>query len=127
MTGKRYSKQREAILNLLKSVECHPDAQWIYETLKTEIPALSLGTVYRNLSMLESDGEIIRIDTDSGRVNYDGRLKPHEHFVCKQCRTIYDINLSSNVNEQLLSECGMKADTHSLVFYGVCPMCQNKN
>ena len=45
----RYSKKREAILQAIKNTDCHPTAEWVYQTLKPEHPDLSLGTVYRNL------------------------------------------------------------------------------
>ena len=49
----RYSKQREMIYEYLLSTGEHPSAEIIYEELKKTIPALSLGTVYRNLTVLE--------------------------------------------------------------------------
>ena len=52
----RQSKQRTRILELLRSTEIHPTADWFYEKLKNEFPQLSLGTVYRNLSILVEQG-----------------------------------------------------------------------
>ena len=43
----RYSRKREAILNAIQSTDCHPSAEWVYQTLKPTHPDLSLGTVYR--------------------------------------------------------------------------------
>ena len=48
-TTKRFRK-REAILACLRDTTAHPSAEWVYEQLKPQIPDLSLGTVYRNLS-----------------------------------------------------------------------------
>ena len=45
----RYSKKREAILDVIRSSDAHPSAEWIYQALKPAHPDLSLGTVYRNL------------------------------------------------------------------------------
>jgi Fur family peroxide stress response transcriptional regulator len=42
---RKHSKKRDAILELLRSVNTHPTAQWVYEKLKPRIPGLSLGTV----------------------------------------------------------------------------------
>ena len=30
----RYSRKREAILNAIQSTDCHPSAEWVYQTLK---------------------------------------------------------------------------------------------
>ena len=46
---KRYSKQREAILQVLEDTKAHPTASTIYEEVRKEIPNISLGTIYRNL------------------------------------------------------------------------------
>jgi Fe2+ or Zn2+ uptake regulation protein len=55
----RHSKQRDAIFDNLCSRYDHPTAEDIYFSLKPKIPALSLATVYRNLSQLVEDGKII--------------------------------------------------------------------
>ena len=49
----RYSRKREAILNAIQSTDCHPSAEWVYQTLKPTHPDLSLGTVYRNLVLFQ--------------------------------------------------------------------------
>ena len=55
----KYSRQRESIVNFLASRTDHPTAETIYQNIKKEFPNISLGTVYRNLSLLEEIGEII--------------------------------------------------------------------
>ncbi len=57
----RQSKQRNRILELLRSTEIHPTADWLYNQLKSEFPKLSLGTVYRNLSILEGQSLVKKI------------------------------------------------------------------
>ncbi len=63
---KKYSHQREAIRDVLASVCTHPTAAEIYDMVRERIPNISLGTVYRNLSMLADEGEVIRISTGEG-------------------------------------------------------------
>ena len=57
----KYSKQREALLTLLRSTRSHPSADWLYENLRKEFPNISLGTVYRNLAQLAENGDILKI------------------------------------------------------------------
>ena len=52
----RYSKQREAIFENLQSRYDHPTADMVYTDLKRDFPNISLGTVYRNLSLLAEEG-----------------------------------------------------------------------
>ena len=54
----RHSRQREKIYNYLVDAIEHPTAEMIHTALREEIPGLSLGTVYRNLNLLEELGKI---------------------------------------------------------------------
>ena len=56
-----YSRQREAIVNVLKSTTSHPSAAWIYDRVRIQIPNISLGTVYRNLAALEKEGIVVKV------------------------------------------------------------------
>lgn len=124
----KYSKQREALLRALKSTRSHPSADWLYDELRKEFPNISLGTVYRNLALLADNGIIQRITTGSGREHFDGFTNEHSHFVCTQCDSIYDINLSgtSELDNEVEKSLGAKVDDHSLVFYGICSTCQKR-
>ncbi len=90
MQPQRYSRQREAILHNLKGRCDHPCADMVYESLRQEIPNISLGTVYRNLNNLAADGSIIRF-TVGGKERFDGNTIPHIHFVCDKCGEIHDV------------------------------------
>ena len=48
-----FSKKRQAILEVIRGTDIHPTAEWVYQTLKSEYPDLSLGTVYRNIAFFE--------------------------------------------------------------------------
>lgn len=57
----RNTKQREAIRENLIHRTDHPTADMIYSDIKEEHPNISLGTVYRNLAVLEELGEILKL------------------------------------------------------------------
>lgn len=79
------SKQRESIKKFLISRYDHPTAETVYMNIKEEFPNISLGTVYRNLSLLADIGEIQKLSTGIGPDRFDGNPKPHYHFICKEC------------------------------------------
>lgn len=54
----KYSRQREAIKAYLMERQDHPTAEMVYMSVRETNPKISLGTVYRNLSLLVSLGEI---------------------------------------------------------------------
>ncbi|MDO4982630.1 MAG: transcriptional repressor [Eubacteriales bacterium] len=131
MDNKRVnSKKRQAIYDYLRGVDEHPTAEMIYNRLKPEYPELSLGTVYRNLAVLEEDGLVIRVGSVDGQERYDACLKLHAHFVCDECRRVSDIEIDhyaarllADVNER----CDCAASSFSLTFHGLCAECKSKD
>ena len=89
----RYSKQREQIYEYLCASKEHPSADVIYEDLREKINNLSLGTVYRNLKVLEELGKIQRVATLQHAERYDARCDTHAHFTCSCCSRIFDLSL----------------------------------
>ena len=123
---KRYSKKRDAILELIRSTEIHPSAQWIYEELKPKIPDLSLGTVYRNISSFLREGSVASVGVINGEERFDGRIEPHAHCVCIRCGKVHDLPpLDIEALSALIPEkAGFSLDLRKTVFYGLCPNCR---
>ncbi len=125
MAGLKYSRQRESIKNYLCGREDHPTADMIYTSIRREYPNISLGTVYRNLSLLVELGEIQKITTD-GADRFDAKVIPHSHFICKKCGCVVDVMVpvedpAANVNR--LWEYG-DVEECRLEFRGVCKTCK---
>jgi Fur family peroxide stress response transcriptional regulator len=121
----KHSRQRESIKSFLCSREDHPTADMVYTSIRKEFPNISLGTVYRNLSLLVEIGEIQKITTD-GADRFDARMTPHSHFICRGCGRVLDIMMQLDdpvpkVNENL--DFG-QADECRMEFYGVCNQCR---
>ena len=124
----RYSKKREAILEVIRSTEEHPSADWVYQMLKPEYPDLSLGTVYRNLARFKEEGLINSVGTVNGQERFDGMVNPHAHFICKDCGSVMDFHgldkdESESMDRSAEEKFGVKIDHHELLFYGTCPHC----
>lgn len=122
-----YSKQREAMLSVLRNTKTHPTANEIYEKMRESDPKISRGTVYRNLALLSNRGAILRIDTVHDSVHYDGDTQPHYHFVCNSCGAVYDLFVEPiDMDKTVEDNIGASVDSHSLIFYGECKECRNK-
>ena len=130
-THRRNTRQRAALLELLKSVTCHPSAQWLYEQLAASCPGMSLATVYRNLSLLAKEGKIRTLHCAGDTVRFDGDIGIHYHVVCSQCGAIVDIpgdtGESTRLCELAHRTSGFVVSAHSFNFYGICPDCQSGN
>ncbi len=122
----RMSKQRKAILKALRSTKNHPTAEEIYNRLKSEIPHISLGTVYRNLEMLCDLGMVVKLEQGSGQRRYDYNTKPHHHIFCINCNRVDDIGIETPL--ELIGKMKVHSDYditgYNLSFYGLCPDCR---
>ena len=124
----RNSKQRTALLKLLRSTKTHPTAAWLYENLKKDFPDLSMGTVYRNLSILSEQGEILVLRSGSTFDRFDGNPEPHYHIRCEYCGKVEDVDIPVLADIAVKAEevSGYRITAHRLDIYGICPECQKK-
>ena len=127
---KNHSRQREAILKVLRETKTHPTASWIYNKVREEIPNISLGTVYRNLARLAEDGVIMKLDVGDGTEHYDGNTVLHSHFACEKCGCIEDVcegdSIAESVKRSAEEITGGRIRTYSLVYLGTCRDCLKK-
>ena len=121
----RSSKQRDAILQVVKDACDHPTADVIYERVKEQFPNISLGTVYRNLAALCESGEILSINVGDGQEHYDGDNKTHLHLHCKTCGSINDLSLDFDPLSEMAEETGFKPETSVYLLCGTCKKCKN--
>ena len=127
-TVQKHSKKRDAILQVIRSTDSHPSAEWIYSQVKPIYPDISLGTVYRNLALFEETGEVIAVATVDGQKRYDATADPHTHFICECCNSVIDVETPQPFAEMykaLRKVHGLEANHHSLTFYGKCDKCRN--
>lgn len=124
----RHSHQRDMIYNYLLSTKAHPTAEMVYGSLKGDIQNLSLGTVYRNLKLLESLGMVRRVTTPQNVERYDADVSDHAHFVCSSCgavKDLFDINTES-IKLMGSTACKDNIKWVNLTFGGICSECDAK-
>ncbi len=122
----KHSKQRDAVLSALQVTKSHPTAEWLYNNLKEEFPNISLATVYRNLKLLLSMGEIICFNVN-GTEHYDADCSLHYHFICTSCNAVIDVPKAPIAEiEKLINPDEMTVEGYSLEFYGKCKNCKKE-
>ena len=120
--ARRHSQQRERIYETVLAFRGHPTAQTVYDALRSELPQLSLGTVYRNLRQLAQEGRLRELDGPVAR--YDSVLPPHGHVRCVRCGALSDAAAPYDpALDRSAAPAGWTIRGHSLIFYGVCPAC----
>ncbi len=122
----RYSRQREAIRDYLLSTTSHPTAESVYKEIRKDFPKISLGTVYRNLNLLVSQGKALRLSIGDGNDRFDGNIHPHNHFFCKNCGRLMDLEMDPIDHINLIANAGFDGEVqgHSIYFYGFCKDCK---
>lgn len=122
------SKQRDAIINYLMPRTDHPTAESIYNAVKMDFPNVSLGTVYRNLTLLSELGIIQKISCGDSSEHFDGNPSPHNHFICKECGNVYDLEMENIdfINVLAAKDFDGEIQGHNTFFYGKCSKCIKK-
>lgn len=125
----RYSKQRELIYNTLKNNPCHPTADYLYSLIKPHCPALSLGTLYRNLNQMSACGRIKKISGLNQADHFDHHTQEHAHIVCQNCGKVEDVFIDEDLLVKISSaaqKTDFKINRREIIFNGVCKECINK-
>ncbi len=123
---RHYSRQREAILQVLQNSKSHPTAAEVYRQVREVIPNISLGTVYRNLSELNDEGQIICVRVGDGNDHFDGDTSFHLHLYCVKCHDIIDVPVE-NMTKSLFKSSGFTPESAVCVVGGICKKCNKKN
>lgn len=121
----KFSRQRQQILDYVKSVKTHPTAETVYRKVRDDNPNISLGTVYRNLDKLSEEGLITRIKIANQKDRFDGDVIPHSHAICEKCGKVIDVytcNLDS-IDKFVENNIHCKVLSHDIIFNVICPKC----
>jgi Fe2+ or Zn2+ uptake regulation protein len=124
----RMTEQRRIIFDELKKTYEHPSASDVYEKVKQRLPHISLGTVYRNLEILSSRGDIKKLDMASGQRRFDAGVHEHHHIRCIACGRVVDMPSDAQTSFSTIVSNVKKASGYEEVackvdFYGTCPDC----
>ena len=124
----RKTEQRTVILEELRLCRNHPSADGVYLRVKERLPRISLGTVYRNLGLLVSQGIIRRLNSSSGQMRFDPVAEAHCHFHCYNCGKVEDIPFAVELPGLDLRHPWVrerKIEGARPEFFGLCPECVN--
>lgn len=124
----KYSRQRESIKEFLMSRNDHPTADMVYENMKLIYPNISLGTVYRNLSLLSDLGEIRKLESFGNADRFDARTERHCHFMCMKCNKVSDLETEGvhHLMDMAGENFGGKILDYNARFFGICEECMKK-
>jgi Fur family transcriptional regulator, peroxide stress response regulator len=89
--GLAVTHQRQVIYEVMQSMHGHPSPEDVYLQVRERVPAISLGTVYKNIHTFLASGILREVSPHHGSLRIEINRKPHHHLVCTRCHGIQDI------------------------------------
>jgi Fe2+ or Zn2+ uptake regulation protein len=96
--GCRFTRQRAAVFNYLKSVHTHPTAEEVFTEVRPVVPSISLATVYKSLEALVACELAAKLSFGEGPARYDCRTDNHFHVRCLKTGQVRDLDAASAGN-----------------------------
>ena len=124
-----YSKQREAILTVIKDNLIHPTAEEIYDLVTNIDNNISRSTVYRNINILVNLGKIKKIKSTIGPDRYDYLYDEHSHVICEKCGKVFDFYYDfdkNQISEEIEKQLNKNVSIDNITIYGICEGCKSK-
>lgn len=100
--GLKVTPQRMTIYEAIVRLNNHPTADDIATSIKHDHPNIAVGTVYKVLDSLVSNGLVKKVNTEKDVMRYDAILENHHHLYDAASDKISDY-YNNEINE-LLSE-----------------------
>jgi Fe2+ or Zn2+ uptake regulation protein len=122
----RRTRQREVVLEAVRSTMEHPTADWVYRRARRRIPTISLGTVYRNLKQLAEAGLIREIHAGGQTTRFDGNTGPHHHVRCIGCGRVQDLEMPLDLRRERAAARALDFEVvgHQVEVQGICAECR---
>ena len=100
--GMRSTRQREHVFSVLLYKRDHPTADEVYARAKTEMPSISLATVYNCLETLVECQLVKQVNFEREPSRFCPNLAEHAHFYDEGTGRVFDINLPKDLYRGLI-------------------------
>ena len=125
-TGRRSTRQRAAVNDMLGEVEEFRTAQQLHDELRQQGNSIGLTTVYRTLQALADSGNVDVIRTGEGEAAYRRcSTGHHHHLVCRSCGRAVEVSgpAVERWANAMAAEHGFRDVSHDLEIFGTCGSC----
>ncbi|TNC27596.1 Fur family transcriptional regulator [Amycolatopsis alkalitolerans] len=124
--GRRSTKQRAAVVELLAEVDDFRSAQELHDELRKRGDGIGLTTVYRTLQSLSEAGEVDVLRTETGEALYRRcSAHHHHHLVCRHCGRTVEVEgpAVERWADRIASGHGFSEISHTVEIVGTCADC----
>jgi Fe2+ or Zn2+ uptake regulation protein/O6-methylguanine-DNA--protein-cysteine methyltransferase len=119
--GLRVTPQRRAILAAFAGGPGeHLSAEEVHARAVAAVPGIGRGTVYATLAELADLGLIAAFGSPEP-VRYETNVEPHQHFRCRQCLRLFDVDLPAPAP----ALAGFLVERVAVIAVGVCAECRD--
>jgi Fur family ferric uptake transcriptional regulator len=119
--GVRVTRQRVAILQVLREASDHPGAEDILARARAIDPTVSLATVYRTLSVLEKAGAVLRNEFGGAGARYElASSAHHDHLIDLDTGEVVEFRSDQieRLQAEIAAELGYDIEWHRFEIYG---------
>jgi Fur family ferric uptake transcriptional regulator len=123
--GIQVTAQRIAVLRAV-STQPHATVDAVAESVRAEIRAISLQSVYDALGVLVAKGLIRRIQPAGSPARFEDRVGDnHHHLICRLCGRVVDVDCAVGSAPCLtaVDRKGYEIDEADVAYWGRCPDC----
>ena len=115
--------QRQVLYRALAESDEHLSPEALHAKVKSEIPEISLGTIYRNIKIFKDCGLLEEVSPLHQASRLDPNLTHHHHLVCRRCHTVTDIPYEDiePVRFRTRPPAGFQIERYDLL--GLCSRC----
>lgn len=123
--GLKATRSRVRLLEVLQAIGGHHSADEIHRLLKDWGCPMARGSVFKMVSDLWRANLLMVTDLGTGRSLYELHLGRHHHFVCRGCRSIWDVPEGGEEPTLQGPEFDLpgKLEQVQVVFRGLCRQC----
>lgn len=100
-SGLRPTAQREVVYKAILEKRDHPSTDEIFARVKTQMPTISLATVYNCLETLVQCGLVKQVNFERTPTRYCANLNEHAHFYDDATGEVHDIDMPPETMDSL--------------------------
>jgi Fur family peroxide stress response transcriptional regulator len=117
--------QRYLIFQAVLLLGDNPTPEEVFEYVRRSIPSISLATVYKNIDTFVDHRMMRDVSPNYGSRRIESTSTPHDHFVCRVCRRVFDLEKHTDltVPRQADLPAGATFEYHLVELVGVCRSC----
>jgi Fur family transcriptional regulator, ferric uptake regulator len=119
----RNTRQKDAIRTAFLEADRPLSPDEALTLAQKEVEAISIATVYRNISNLVGDKWLAPVEVPGNATRYEVAGKAHHHhFQCNVCGTVHELEGCEMHTKPRLPR-GFKYASHDFFVYGTCSYC----